>query len=256
MPTSSWQHIPYFVDLIRRINPSTILDIGAGFGRWGILSREFLEVWSGRIFRKDWRIVIEGIEVFEEYIDVYHEYFYNKIYIGDAFDEIDRIRKEYDLIIIGDVLEHFAVDKAKVFLLKCLKKSQYVLLSIPLGTDWEQENIGGNEYERHLSFWTVEDVLRFPCKRARLFTDYIGRTFGVFLLSENTNGENITEIPQNATEELTEKNKQIAELHHTLRSLYNSPEWRVFNRLRKNLFFRRFASDLIKIRRGLQKIVK
>lgn len=44
MGTSNWQHISDCIEIIRDINPKTILDVGTGFGRWGILSREFLEV--------------------------------------------------------------------------------------------------------------------------------------------------------------------------------------------------------------------
>jgi len=47
MPTSNWQNISYNIDLIRKIKPQSILDVGVGFGRWGILLREFLELWEG-----------------------------------------------------------------------------------------------------------------------------------------------------------------------------------------------------------------
>ena len=32
----------------RYSNPSSVLDIGTGFGKYGLLCREYLELWDGR----------------------------------------------------------------------------------------------------------------------------------------------------------------------------------------------------------------
>lgn len=34
MGTSNWQNLSYCVELIRKEAPSSVLDIGVGFGRW------------------------------------------------------------------------------------------------------------------------------------------------------------------------------------------------------------------------------
>ncbi|WP_433615260.1 hypothetical protein [Paenibacillus cellulositrophicus] len=82
MGTSNWQNLSYCVALIRQAAPSSVLDIGIGFGRWGMLCREFLDVWQGRVFREQWQTRIEGVEVFPKNVDDYHPYFYNHIYWG------------------------------------------------------------------------------------------------------------------------------------------------------------------------------
>jgi SAM-dependent methyltransferase len=181
MGTSNWQNISYCIELIRLVKSSKVLDIGVGFGRWGMLCREFLDVWGGKVFRKQWTTQIDGIEIFPENIDKYHSYFYNQVYLGDAYAVIDTLKTRYDLVILGDVLEHFEKEQAMLFMGKCLKRGKYVLLIIPLGTNWQQGAVYGNEHERHLSFWSKEDLHKFPAEHQQMFKDQAGRSFGVYL---------------------------------------------------------------------------
>ena len=79
MPSSSSDYISAVVNIMRLINPSTMLDIGIGFGKYGFLAREYLELWDGRDKhkREDWKRTIDGIEAFEEYINPAIEYIYD-----------------------------------------------------------------------------------------------------------------------------------------------------------------------------------
>ncbi|MDZ7765414.1 MAG: hypothetical protein U5K00_13465 [Melioribacteraceae bacterium] len=52
------------------IDPKSILDVAVGFGRWGILCREFLRVWEGRNNSKDWFYEFYGVEIFPEAIEI------------------------------------------------------------------------------------------------------------------------------------------------------------------------------------------
>ena len=62
MGTSNWQNISYVIDIIKAINPYRILDFGMGFGRWGILAREFLEVWGDENYSGTWKRQIDGVQ--------------------------------------------------------------------------------------------------------------------------------------------------------------------------------------------------
>jgi len=184
MGTSNWQNISYCVELIRRVAPSSVLDVGVGFGRWGMICREFLDVWQGRVFREQWTITIEGIEVFERSIDDYHDFFYNRIYRTEAYDFLvtQKEQRKYDLIILGDVLEHFTKRRGDELLRSCLEISRYVLLNIPIGPDWPQGSEYGNEYETHRSDWHEADFHKYPVVEKKMFKDYIGRDFATMLL--------------------------------------------------------------------------
>ena len=184
MGTSSWQNIPFCVELMRRINAASVLDVGVGFGRWGFLSREFLEAWNGRPLMPDWTVRVDGIEAFTPAITPYHRCFYNRIYEGDATLVLPSLTDRYDLVIFGDVLEHFTKAGAESVMDAALRLGRYVLLVIPLGRDWPQDEQYGNSFERHLSEWSAEEILRsWPVLRWRRFRDYLNRDRGVFLFA-------------------------------------------------------------------------
>ncbi len=184
MGTSNWQNIPFCINAIRRIQPKKILDVGIGFGRWGILSREFLELWQGRTHIKEWEIQIDGVEIFKTNIEGYHNYFYSNIFNEDIFDYLFRTQDDYDLIILGDVLEHFEREKANELIDLCLIRTNYIILNLPLGDNWQQGELYNNPYERHLSFWSKKDIKSKYCVHYKIYRDYIGRLFGSFILSK------------------------------------------------------------------------
>lgn len=184
MSTSNWQNISYNIDLIKKLDPKSILDIGVGFGRWGILFREFLEVWGDNNFKGNWTRIIDGVEIFPEYINSYHDFFYNNIYIEDALDFIKHTKNKYDLINCGDVIEHFKKSDAIEFIQTCLNKSKYVLINIPVGNNWEQGPVNNNNNEMHLSVWEVSDFKNYDNTLIKKFTDIELRNYIVVLLSK------------------------------------------------------------------------
>ena len=46
MPSSHYFQLNEIVDLIALTNPVKVLDIGVGFGKYGFLAREYLELWK------------------------------------------------------------------------------------------------------------------------------------------------------------------------------------------------------------------
>ena len=183
MGTSNWQNIPYNIEVLRKIAPQRVLDVGVGFGRWGILTREFCDVWEGRVLKQDWSIYIEGIEAFKDNISSYHEAFYDHIYFGDAREIIPGLNGPWDVVIFGDVLEHFERETAETLLKHCLERSAYVMINIPLGSDWPQDASYQNIYEKHLSVWEESDFDRLNLVHKARFLDFRGRPYAVFVLS-------------------------------------------------------------------------
>jgi len=181
MPTSTYVHIPTLVKFIQAILPDSVLDIGLGNGKIGFIVRDLLDVMIGERYRREeWKIRLDGIEIFEDYIQEHQRIIYNNIYIGDAFYVIDRLGK-YDLIIIGDVLEHFEKERAWLFLDKCADHSNYLIINIPLGKGWTQPPIYGNPHEAHSSFWTYEEFEDFVDYKEFFTFPGIG-DYGCFLI--------------------------------------------------------------------------
>jgi len=183
MGTSNWQNISFCVDALMKIEPRRVLDIGVGFGRWGILTREFCEVWYQRVTPPEWIVQIEGIEGFEANIADYHRHFYNKIHTGDARDVIPTLPAGWDVVVFGDVLEHFEHAEGERLLTWALDHSTYVIVNIPLGSEWPQEETYENPFERHMSEWEATDFVRFAVRRQEIFRDFKDRIFGSFILS-------------------------------------------------------------------------
>lgn len=167
-----------------KVSPARVLDVGVGFGRWGMIVREFCDVWAGRVQPPEWQVHIEGIEGFAENIRDYHLVFYNQIHREDARQALpEQFRSRWDVVIFGDVLEHFHKDEGLYFLRAARAAADYVLVNIPLGSDWPQGEMYQNPFERHLSEWLAADFEAEGLIRAALFEDYLGRPFGSFVLS-------------------------------------------------------------------------
>ena len=183
MGTSNWQNISYNIDLVKKLNPESILDVGVGFGRWGILFREFLEIWGDRNYSGEWKRKIDGVEIFPLYLKDYHKYFYNNIYETDALGFLENTDNKYDLINCGDVIEHFEKKDALKLISIALEKGRYVLINIPIGDNWEQSDINDNEYERHRSTWEISDFTLYENHLITEFEDVELRRYCVVLLS-------------------------------------------------------------------------
>jgi len=181
--TSNWQNISYNIDLIRKINPKSILDVGVGFGRWGFLFREFLEIWDNAKYDGNWERKIDGVEIFAGYIKNYHNYFYDNIYIDDALYFLKNCDNSYDLINFGDVIEHMDKDKGEELIGFALEKCRYVLVTIPIGKHWEQDGTEDNPHEAHKSVWNNRDFVKYKYHKIKCFEDNTKRDYSVVLLS-------------------------------------------------------------------------
>ncbi len=163
MPTSHMLQINEIIQLITITNPKRIMDIGVGFGKYGYLSREYLELWDRRERYHEWNRRIDGIEVFKDYITPIHEYIYDTIHIGDAVDILPQIKQEYDLILLIDVLEHFNHSDGEKLLQACEKRGRNMLIATPkeIGI---QGPAFGNPHETHRFRWQKRHFNKYAHK--------------------------------------------------------------------------------------------
>lgn len=148
----------------------SILDVGMGFGKWGFLVRDTFEVMAGQNFRKaDWKINMTGVEVFDKCITPIQKELYNKIIKKDIFDTFKELGK-YDLIIMGDVIEHIEKPKAYELLDELFKHTENILVSTPLGF-MPQGAWADNKNETHLSGWGVADFKRYNVVEYKILKD-------------------------------------------------------------------------------------
>ena len=162
MPVSTPVHISHCLGRIIGLNPASVLDVGCGFGLWGFLCREYLDVWNGRVEPSQWQTRIDGIELFEPYIQAHQRALYTQVFVSDVRDAVKRIG-DYDLIIAGDVIEHLNKADGEA-VLECLynKAQKALLVNLPLGKGWDHPETYGNPGELHRSQWTPEDLAQYP----------------------------------------------------------------------------------------------
>jgi len=176
--TSNWQNISHCVGTLRRLMPASVLDVGTGFGRWGMLCREFLDAWEGREARALWKVRIDGIEAFPSCLTPLHGYIYDRIFVGDAVDVLPSLGV-YDVIYLGDVVEHQTKPRALALLDAAVRHARKAaIVTIPIGDNWPQEvGADGNWFHAHRSTWELDDFDCYPGAIRQPFSDYHGRLY-------------------------------------------------------------------------------
>lgn len=130
---------------LRELHPGTVLDVGAGSGTYSRLFRHILP-WA------TWT----AVEVHAPYVERFQlRQRYDEVLIANALDlELGAADPLYDVVLLGDVLEHLTeVDAARLLRNAGRWAGRGVIASVPLG-HCPQGPSEGNEHERHVSEWT------------------------------------------------------------------------------------------------------
>lgn len=163
MPTSHWHQLNEIVELMVITNPRSILDIGVGFGKFGYLAREYLEIWCGSGKYNKWDRQIDGIEIFKDYILPIHELIYDHLFIGNAIDIVPNLENKYDLILLIDIIEHFDFEEGMKLLELCRKVGRNIIISTPYDIGVQGEAFD-NPHEAHEFQWKEVHFNRFSDK--------------------------------------------------------------------------------------------
>ena len=132
-----------------------ILDMGAGGGTYNKLLAEY-------------PYIMDAVDIYEPCAEALINN-YRRVYIMNICDF--SFRENYDLVILGDVLEHLTVEKAQELLKTILQHTRYVLVAVPF--NFFQDPVEDNIYEEHLqpdlNFQTMED--RYPQLEVLLYLE-------------------------------------------------------------------------------------
>jgi len=167
MASSAYERIPAVIKLIRKFGPRSVLDIGIGFGKYGLLIRENLDVRNGRYWKRDWRIKIDGVESFPSFITPVHEYLYDNIYLDNVMNLVKEEKLEcYDIYLMIAVIEHLTKKDGQKLLDYAYDHSKLIIVGIPYNlknpaSDLAQKVKFGNVLEAHQSLWRIFDFERF-----------------------------------------------------------------------------------------------
>lgn len=131
---------------------SRVLDVGAGKGKYRLLLPEYAHV--------------DAVEIWSPYVTGYGlREIYRAVYERDVVElvqEFSRANVKYDVVIMGDVLEHLTIDDAMLTIRELKYIANEVLVIVPY--NYEQGEEHGNPYQRHEQpDLTVENMhARYP----------------------------------------------------------------------------------------------
>jgi hypothetical protein len=150
MPFSDVDTKPWSVAKIFGSNPKRILDVGTGSGIWVQWLR--FNGFDG---------IVNGIEIWEPYVERFNlRDQYSKLFVTDARTWTDY---DYDVVILGDVVEHMSKDDAVALIDKIAGQARFALIAIPI-VHFIQGPEYGNPYETHVKDdWSHKEMLAtFP----------------------------------------------------------------------------------------------
>lgn len=174
MPTSAIEGKTWTLKTLLRLSEhlefKQILDVGPGRGTYSLLLRQF---WP----QSHWT----AVEIWEPYRARFGlDALYDQVVIADIRDYAESA-PAYDLVFLGDILEHMQATEAQAVVANLLRHSKLLLISIPI-VEMPQEESEGNPYERHVKAdWSHAEVR--ACWERYLALGYLEDPIGVYLLS-------------------------------------------------------------------------
>lgn len=129
-----------------------ILDVGAGNGKWGKLIRSWVPGMHANVQR------LVALEICSAYAKDYR--------LADIYDEVLVVDLRqytgwdngYDVIILGDVLEHVCRADALKLIGQLRRTTARVYLTVPISKCAQNGSIYKNSHETHLDQWTHEEL--------------------------------------------------------------------------------------------------
>ena len=151
MPSSYDNCDPIFInDLLNIICPNSCFDVGCGYGK------------SGHIIKTHFpQCQLVGFEIYQKYIeDEKHNLFlhYSQIHNEDFYAWIqNNVDWQVDLVVFGDVLEHFFKSKVYDILDMCRYRTKWIVINVQI--DYLQNTYDGNIHEAHVSTITLQELV-------------------------------------------------------------------------------------------------
>lgn len=160
MPSSYIDSIPPIVHLLTELQPKRICDVGPGWGKYGVLCREYLPELE----------TLQAVEVgFSRQLNPTMERLQDAIYDSVLVRDVRLVRKQhwrnFDLVLMIDVIEHVEVPEGQAIIRDIIKSGARVLVSTP--KQWFSQEDDPNPFERHRSLW---DWTMFPPASADIST--------------------------------------------------------------------------------------
>ena len=189
MASSFVDQIPLITYVMQKLSPSTVLDVGKGFGKYAFLIHEYVGIdhahkpVKGHTLQSQSRVSVDAIEVNSDYDFPHNAGFYRRIFWSDI-REIYQSLEIYDVVLMADVIEHLTKEEGLTLLRHFISKGSTCVVSSP--KVYFQQKMFESKWEDHLSFWSPRDLkmlghLEFQNTRS-------GRVYVIFPSKNRING--------------------------------------------------------------------
>ena len=128
------------------IRPNTVLDLGAGAGKYGEICREILGS-SVQI------VAVEGCRNTVDNVLARKDGLYDEVECKLVQDFVFENSRKFDLAIFGDVLEHLPRSLAFKVVARAAEFTSNIIVNVPL-YEIQQQGVAENPLEEHQSFFT------------------------------------------------------------------------------------------------------
>lgn len=152
MPSSFVDPFPAIVKLLIELAPRRVIDIGPGWGKYGLACREYLPSLE----------YLAAIEVPEGRLPT-QDVIYDDIVVLDARTATAEQFQGCDLALLIDVIEHMRIDEGHKLLATIQAAKCEILVSTP--KIFTPQHDHANPYEEHLSLWSWDLLSRHGIKR-------------------------------------------------------------------------------------------
>jgi hypothetical protein len=129
----------------------SVLDVGPGRGKYGLILREYLAA----------PVRIDAVELEPRYCTERLRAIYDSVLVNDARYLHREFLDRYDLVVMVDVIEHFTLEEGQALLGRV---SGAVIITTPTVYFQNPEAEEGWPTEEHKSLWRLAD---FPASRVR-----------------------------------------------------------------------------------------
>lgn len=209
MPVSIWLGLEDGLAAVTSGRPTSVLDAGIGFGLWGHLLRQYLDVWEGRIQREQWRVRIDGIEIDAQRVQPHSRHLYDEVHVGDIRTLLPGLGQEraYDVMILGDVLEHLPKsDGVQLMRQAAALAARQVIIRIPLGDGWRR--CGREPPDHHRSLWSAADFN--SCVAAIRKYNYYGNPYALVVVDAPATRARILRAAEQRLHRVEEQLRRLA----------------------------------------------
>lgn len=158
MPYSASSLDALSAGLFQILNPRTVLDIGAGAGKYGHMIRNVLP-----------HCEMTAVEIDPEYIETFSlRDVYNSVIEDDVLTLLKTPKIRYDMVVIGDCIEHIRKSAALDLLEFLVYRCQHIMVVYPY--KFLQDDTDGHAQEAHISIWKPQDFDYLGAKSCTLET--------------------------------------------------------------------------------------